>query len=470
MDKQIDILDYNHILDILALIDVPLLIVSTEENKIIYANYAAESAFQRVNQQLINLDIREIIKNNFSEIYPLFLDNYEKLINNDIKEFKLDNTDLTNDINKIAEIQCNKIVFLDRITILVQIILINTNILTKHKIDFFDKGKEQLLLKHTTLLNQAEQRNLELLQKLQILENTKNKLQQELLTIQDRVVADALQITSLTKEIEILKNKIEEMTINYEQELNKKEQELVRSKSELSDFSNLQSIIMANLGHELRTPLNGILGFAQLIENENISEQVFNDVQMIKKSANRLKSTLDYLLLLSEIDANQRKINFVEFEVKNLVDFVSPEYFEIAKTKKLNFEVQIHNTAGKINIDPDLMQVVFDVLLDNAFKFTKKGFVKIETEDYITKEGDYILIKFKDSGSGIAKDKIELIFKPFRQGSEGYEREYQGIGIGLTIAKRILQLMEAEIGVISTLGKGSSFIIQIPKISHQEEN
>jgi len=469
MEKQINIADYNHILDVLALIDVPLIVVSQEDNKIIYANYAAEATFQRVEQHLLKLDIRELIKNEFSELYPLFLDNNEKLISNDINEFKLDNTDLTNKIYKIAEIQCNRIIFFDQIAILVQIILINTNILTKHKIDIFDAEREQQLLNQIVLLNQAEQKNLELLQKTQNLENQKNRLQQELLTIQDKVVADSLQITSLTQEIEILKKKIEEMNINFEQELNKKEQELIKSRNELSDYTNLQSIILANLGHQLRTPLNGILGFAQLIETEEIPQQVYNDVQMIKKAANRLKSTLDNLLMLSEIDANQRKVNFIEFELKNLNDFVSPEYHEIAKIKKLDFEINIRNPNEKINIDPDLLQVVFDVLLDNAFKFTKKGFVKIETENYDTNEGNFVLIKFKDSGTGIAKDKIELIFKPFRQGSEGFEREYQGIGIGLTIAKRILKLMDAEIGVISTLGKGSSFIIQIPKILNQEE-
>lgn len=469
MDKQVSILDYNHILEFLAIIDVPLMFVSQEDNKILYANYAAEAAFQKVNQQLLNLDIRELIRNEFSEIYTIFLDYYEKLVQNDINEFKIDNTDLTNELSKIAEIQCNRVIFLDKSAILVQILMINTNILTKHKIDIFDSEKEQRLMNQILLLNQSEQRNLELLQKTQNLENQKNRLQQELLTIQDRVVADSLQITSLTQEIETLKKKIEEITINFEHELNKKEQELIKSRDELSDFTNLQSIILANLGHELRTPLNGILGFVQLIETEDIPEQVRNDVQMIKKAANRLKTTLDNLLLLSEIDANQQKVNFIQFELKNLVDFISPEYYELAKIKKLNFEINIRNPNERISIDPDLMQVVFDVLLDNAFKFTKKGFVKIETEDYDTKDGSFILIKFKDSGAGIPKDKIELVFKPFRQGSEGYEREYQGVGIGLTIAKKILEIMDSEIGVISSLGKGSSFIIQIPKISNQEE-
>lgn len=467
MEKQVDFLDYQQVFDLFALIDVPLFIVSQDDHRIIYANHSAETAYERMDQQLLKLDIREFIKKEFNEIYQLFLNNYEQLSNNIINEFNLDNTEFTDKVTKVAYIQFNRIMYFDKFAILVQIHRINSNILLKNKIDIVNFETAQNHLNQTILLNKAEQKNIELTRQVEHLEKVKHNLQNELLTIQERITTDAMQITSLSQEIQILKKELEEKTHNFEIEIIKKNRELAKTQNELSDFTNLQSIILANLGHELRTPLKGILGFAQLIEIEDISEQVYNDVQMIKKSANRLKSTLDNLLLLSEIDSQEKQVNLIEFDLKHIEDFVATEYYELAKIKKLNFEINIRNPYDKIKIDPDLMQVVFDVILDNAFKFTSKGFVKVESEEYNTDKGDYILLKFKDSGCGIPKDKVDLVFKPFRQGSEGYEREFQGVGIGLSIAKKILELMDAEIGLISTLGKGTSFIIQIPKISQQ---
>lgn len=467
MEKQVDILDFQQVFDLFALIDVPLIISSQDDHRIIYANHSAETAYERMNHQLLRQDIKEFIKREFKEIYHIFLNHYEQLTKNVINEFFVDNTDLTDKISKIVHIQVNRILYFDRIAFLLQIHIINPNLLVKNKFDVIDTAKEQQLVQQVLQLNQSEQKNIQLSQKVVSLENQKKNLQNELITMQERITTNALHITSLTQEIEIFKNDIDTKTCEFELEIIKKNRELTRIQNELSDFTNLQSIILANLGHELRTPLNGILGFAQLIEIEEITEQVYNDIQLIKKSANRLKSTLDSLLLLSEIDSQEKQINFMEFELKHIEDFVSSEYYELAKIKKIIFEVNVRNPNDLIKIDPDLMQVVFDVILDNAFKFTNKGFVRIDTEEYNTDKGNYVLLKFKDSGCGISKEKVDLVFKPFRQGSEGYHREFQGVGIGLSIAKKILELMESEIGLISTLGKGTSFIIQIPKISTQ---
>lgn len=464
MEKQIETLDFQQILDIFALIDVPLIISSQEDNRIIYANHSAEAVFERINNPLLKQDIRELIKREFNEIYHIFLNYYEQIANNQINDFSLDNTELTDKISKIVNIEVNRTVLWGQSVFFIQIHRIHQNILNKNKLKVVDNEQEQKIIQQVLLLNQSEHKNIELSQKVESLENIKKTLQNELLTLQEKMTVDALKITSLSQELEMLKNEIQKKTQEFELELLKRERELTRTQNELSDFTNLQSIILANLGHELRTPLNGILGFAQLIEIEDISEQVYEDIQLIKKSANRLKSTLDNLLLLSEIDSQEKQINFMKFELKHIEDFISSDYYELAKIKKINFEVNIRNPNDEIRIDPDLMQVVFDVILDNAFKFTNKGFIRVETEQYNTDNGEFILLKFKDSGCGIAKDKIDLVFKPFRQGSEGYQREFQGVGIGLSIAKKILELMEAEIGLISTLGKGTSFIIQIPKI------
>lgn len=465
MDKVVDILDYEQVLKLLALIDIPILMVSPEDHKIFYANHSAEATFERASQQLLKLDIRVFIKNEFNEIYTLFLDNYEKMCNNSVDEFRIDNADFVEKISKVAYICFDRLFYFERNVILVQIHKINPNISSKNKIEFSDINNDKMLIEQTILLNKAEQKNLELSLIIENLEIYKRKAERDMLMLEERIANDAIKITSLHQEIEMLKKELDSKTKEIELEISKKNRELSKMQNELTDFTKLQSIILANLGHELRTPLNGILGFAQLIEIQDITDEVYNDVQLIKKSANRLKSTLDNLLLLSEIDSQERKVELTEFEMKHIEDFISAEYYELAKIKKLNFEIQIRNPLDKILIDPELMQVVFDVLLDNAFKFTKKGFVKVETEEYKTGKKEYILIKFKDSGCGIPKEKVDLVFKPFRQGSEGYERDYQGIGIGLSIAKKLLQFMDAEIGLISTLGKGTTFIIQIPKIS-----
>lgn len=466
MEQSTEIISYTKVLEFLALVEKPILLFDLTNGKIIYANPDAEHTYTSFDYTFLESNIDDFIQKFYPEIHPKFIDKFKEFTESSTLDLKIDNFQFVNKLEQIVQISIQKIVFMNNYVGFLQIEKLGECFTRNEHIFLSNSKSQQQILELTIKLNQAEHKNLEYAQKITSLENIKQKLQSEILRLQEQLSTTSLNLTSLSQEIEILKEQYKSKISTLENEIISKNKEISRIKNEYSNYTNLQSIILANLGHELRTPLNGILGFVQLIEMEELPPQIYDDLQMIKRSANRLKSTLDNLLLLSEIDSKEKQVQLVPFKLEHIKDFIDNSYYEKAVSKKISFEVKVHNPEANILIDPDLMQIVFDSLLDNAFKFTQKGFVRIETEDFTANNSKYILIKFKDSGCGIPRDKLDIVFKPFRQASEGYEREYQGIGIGLTIAKKLLELMDCEIGLKSIVDKGSTFIIQAPIVEH----
>lgn len=240
------------------------------------------------------------------------------------------------------------------------------------------------------------------------------------------------------------------------------EEELRIAKEKAEEASRLKSNFLANMSHELRTPMTGILGFAELMYNELPEGELKDMSGMILKGGMRLTDTLNSILDLTSIEANKIEINIQE---KNLIELIkySVRLFELsAQQKGIVVKFLPDKDTPKAKIDERLFIQVINNLLNNAIKFTEEDEIKVLCGRYQTDDENYAFVKVKDTGIGIMQKDIDKIFEPFRQVSEGLSRKYEGTGLGLTVSKKFIELMNGKLTVESKFGKGSVFTLYLP--------
>ena len=246
------------------------------------------------------------------------------------------------------------------------------------------------------------------------------------------------------------------------------EQELIVAKEKAEESDRLKTSILANMSHELRTPLNGILGFAEILKEELGKSEFEGMVDNIYESGRRLMTTLNSIITLSQLEAGNilvsRKMTMLRPCIVSVVESMS------ALSSEKNIYV---NTSGirpySINTDAQLFNQLLQQILDNAIKFTDHGGITIETDEVTESGKDWVVVKIRDTGIGIEKAYYTLIFQEFRQVSEGFGRKYQGSGIGLTISKKIIDLLSGRITIESEPAVGSCFSIWLP-YNHESES
>ncbi len=233
---------------------------------------------------------------------------------------------------------------------------------------------------------------------------------------------------------------------------------IIEAKNKAEEMSRLKSSFLSNMSHEIRTPLNGILGFAQLLQEDVKDDEQLKFVKVIEKSGNRLLETLDLILNFSKLEAETVSAKYRKVNVSEVIDEVVDSFEAMAKIKNLVIEKQIKQKSLVAQIDERFLRHVLNNLMKNAIVYTKKGRITVMFD----KDEKDMIIKVKDTGIGIAKENFDLIFEPFRQESEGYGRNFEGTGLGLSITKRFVELMKGKIEVESEAGAGSTFTVRLP--------
>lgn len=244
-------------------------------------------------------------------------------------------------------------------------------------------------------------------------------------------------------------------------DLKLKEKELIEAKEKADESNRLKSTFLANMSHELRTPMIGILGYSDLLIAEIQNENHKKMAVAIHDSGQRLIDTLNLILDLSRLEANKHNIQIQVVNLNALVKNVTFHFEAAAGRKKLFIKTSVPTYDILAKTDPRMIRDVMNNLINNAIKFTNTGGVFITL---VALHREFI-ITIKDTGIGIPKESIELIFEEFRQVSEGLGRGFQGTGLGLTICKKYVELLGGQIFVKSKPNEGSEFIIQIPLIS-----
>ncbi len=241
-------------------------------------------------------------------------------------------------------------------------------------------------------------------------------------------------------------------------------EELLRAKEKAEESEKLKTAILANMSHELRTPLIGILGFSQMLI-EDLTDPIHNKMlRSIYSSGVRLQKTVDDILFLTRFDGADITIKFATVNVLAIVNSQVINFNKIAAEKNLVFNLQIHKNSLFSNLDSELFSEALSKIIDNAFKFTNSGSVSIILDSEFKNETDWITIKVIDTGIGIERKNFGIIFEAFRQQSEGFFRNFEGCGFGLTVAKKIITAMNGFISVESEINKGTTFTIWLPAV------
>ena len=230
------------------------------------------------------------------------------------------------------------------------------------------------------------------------------------------------------------------------------------------ESENLKVAFLSNISHEIRTPMNAIVGFSELIENEEISVHDREDFSsIIGKSAMRLLSTVNDIIDVSEIHCNQLEINKKWVSLNDMLDqllvlFNNEKTIKGKSNLTILLEKGFDDHQSMMCTDGLRIRQIFYCLLSNALIYTNVGVVKF---GYAMRNGA-LCFYVEDTGKGIAKEKQEMIFQSFRQEDETQTRAYDGIGLGLTISKGLVGLLGGQIWIDSKEGEGSVFSFSIP--------
>jgi signal transduction histidine kinase/CheY-like chemotaxis protein len=236
------------------------------------------------------------------------------------------------------------------------------------------------------------------------------------------------------------------------------------SKQKAIESDTLKSFFLANLSHEIRTPMNAIMGFSDLLTDTNLTEnEKFEYLKIIRNSGNSLVSIIEDLIEMSKIDAKQITPNYKGLDldkcIRELYDFIK---VSITKDKEIEFYILENPVKIERNICTDetkLKQIIIN-LITNAIKFTDKGFVAFGY--LVNKEKGILEFTIEDSGIGMSKNYLKVIFDRFRRIEGEGATELTGLGLGLSITKAYVEMLGGEISVDSTLGFGSVFKFTIP--------
>ncbi len=251
----------------------------------------------------------------------------------------------------------------------------------------------------------------------------------------------------------------------------KAEQELVVAKEKAIGADKLKSAFLANMSHEIRTPLNAIVGFTNLLKEENISEsEKVEYIDIVNKSSENLMDLINDIVDLAKIESGELDLSMERCQVSKILRDVY-QLFEkrmgIDQKSHLKFYLNLPDNLSSLEIlcDPRRLKQIFINLLGNAFKFTQKGFIEFG----FSQEEACLRFYVRDTGIGIAADKQLFIFEPFRQADESTSKNYGGTGLGLSICKRLVAAHGGSIGLISEPSTGSEFYFTMPFEQDQEK-
>jgi len=272
----------------------------------------------------------------------------------------------------------------------------------------------------------------------------------------------AARIISINNEPHIISG-ISDISIRKQAEI-----ELIKAKEKAEESDRLKSAFLTNMSHEIRTPMNGILGFTELLKEPNLSSDDKEDfIQTIQISGARMLNTINNIVDISKIESGLISVNTSETNVNEKVEFTYKFFKPEAEIKELKFFVKksLHGKEAIIKTDNEKVYAILTNLVKNAIKFTYDGSIEFGYE----KKGEYLEFFVKDTGIGISRKQQGLIFERFRQGSEEYNRGYEGSGLGLSISKSYVEMLGGKIWVESEEGKGSTFYFTIPYNAASEE-
>lgn len=285
----------------------------------------------------------------------------------------------------------------------------------------------------------------------------KKALKEIRLTRNNRELINQLQLYN--RNLEKYKKSLEERTRELELAI-----EQARLMAEEAEAANkAKSAFLANMSHEIRTPMNAIIGFAQLMSEEDLPVDQREYINMISSAGENLLSLINDILDFSKIEAGRLEISLTDYSLDELCGYMLSLMGPTAGRKGIDFAViKEENLPAVIQIDPVRVRQCLTNLIGNAIKFTHNGHVHLRVSIESHDEESFIRFDVEDTGIGISEEKCEQIFEAFSQADGSTTRKFGGTGLGLTISKRLAHLMGGSISVKSRPEVGSAFTLMIP--------
>ena len=231
------------------------------------------------------------------------------------------------------------------------------------------------------------------------------------------------------------------------------------------EASQAKTTFLASMSHELRTPLNAVIGYAELVEEDLEDEDVSvnpADVQRIQTAARHLLELVNQVLDLSRVEAGKLQLELSDVDVGQMAEQVCDTLRPLLDAKKNRVKIRIE-AVPMVRADATRVRQILTNVVGNAAKFTERGTVRLR----VGLRSDGVVVEVEDSGTGIAPDQIERIFRPFEQAHEGVRQKYGGTGLGLAISRRLAREMGGDLTATSIPNVGSTFRLVLPRAGTQ---
>lgn len=271
---------------------------------------------------------------------------------------------------------------------------------------------------------------------------------------------------SLVRAREIQARELHERNIVIQQQVDEQTKELAEARDEALEATRIKSDFLASMSHEIRTPLNAIIGMSELLSETPLNTEQNKYINIFRKAGDTLLSLVNDILDLSKIEAQQLILEEIPFNLREMVEESVDIYAVKASEKNIELIARIE-PGTKIHRlgDPTRLRQIIMNLISNAMKFTEQGEILV-TVKASGENKDELIISVADTGIGIPKTKLDAIFSSFTQVDSSTSRKYGGTGLGLTISKSLVHMMNGKIWVESEEGEGSTFLftVQLPSV------
>ena len=316
------------------------------------------------------------------------------------------------------------------------------------------------------LLEETQAQSEELQTQHSELENINAELEaqsQKLLASEEELRVQQEELMQSNQELEERTALLEEKNALIEQ----RNADILHKSAELEQSTKYKSEFLANMSHELRTPLNSILLLSKLMsESEDLEPQYVEYAEVMQNSGQGLLTLIDEILDLSKIEAGKMTLEIQDMPLQEITSDMRQLFSPLAKDKNLDLNIEIEpGTTDVLKTDKLRIEQILKNLLSNAIKFTSEGSITLHVSNDESKKK--FLFRVADTGIGIAKDKVRMVFEAFQQADGSTQRKYGGTGLGLSISRELAKLLGGEITLESTEGKGSTFTLIVPENSEK---